>query len=319
MSKSDNGQGPSTSPKEEKQAKEQTDESKERPSNNPPPPKVQKEKWWKAGGKGQEKSHEWQQGQSAEYAGVNLPERKQQDESTIDWLARSLGKPKHEEFAEMTRWVSKTALEDNITEHNLRWIENARPILDKIDQWKIKNSDLLQMKRTILLVVAADYMNKPRHKVFKLDITATETSWKRWMTIPRIRSVYEEIYSMMESEIMAHELAEVRKATRITRISAGRAAEVRTQLLEHPNPWVQLQAARDIMQGADRSTAAKGPVSVTLKGELSEGQMAQLMDRATKELNGWDELGAAPGTENGRPVVILDQTKVSDDQELPVE
>ena len=71
------------------------------------------------------------------------------------------------------------------------------------------------------------------------------------------------------------------------------------------------------MQAADRSTAAKGVVNtnLTIKAELSEGQITQLMEKATTELHNWDQLGAAPGTENGRPVVILDQA--SEDQSLP--
>ena len=287
------------------------------PAVGPVKSKKQSEKWWKAGGKGKEKSHINQQGAAAEFAGVDLPERQQEGESTMEWFARSLGKPKSQDFTEMTKWVQKTALEEGIVEHHIRWLSKTKPILDKIDDWKVKNRDLLQMKRTILLVVTADYLSKPRKQVFDLDITSSRVAWERWMMKPDIRTIYEEIYSLMESEVMSHEINEVRKATRITRISAGRAAEVRTQLLEHPNPWVQLQAARDIMQAADKATAAKGVTNLTIKAELSEGQISQLMERATKELSGWDELGAAPGTENGRPVVILDQVEGSDDQELP--
>lgn len=284
-------------------------------------------KWWKDKSKTSispeyskrlsEKSHKNQQGEAAEYAGVDLPERKQEDEGVLEWFARSLGKPKHEEFSEMTKWVQKTALEDNVIEHHIRWLAKTEPILSRIDGWKTKNADMMRMKRTILLVVSADYLSKPRKQVFDMDITSSRVAWDRWMTQPKLRSIYDEIYSLMESEIINHEINEIRKATRITRISAGRAAEVRTQLLEHPNPWVQLQAARDIMQAADRSTAAKGVVNtnLTIKAELSEGQITQLMEKATTELHNWDQLGAAPGTENGRPVVILDQA--SEDQSLP--
>ena len=271
-------------------------------------------KWW------HEKSHQQQQGKAAEFAGIELPEGKGEDESTMEWFARSLGKPKHEDFSEMTRWVQKTAIEEGITEHHIRWLAKTKPILDRIDTWKTKNLQMLVMKRTILLVVTADYLSKPRAQVFNLAITSSRVAWEQWMMKPKIRSIYDEIYSLMETEVLEHELSEIRKATRITRTSAGRAAEVRTTLLEHPNPWVQLQAARDIMQAADKSTAAKGSVNtnINIKAELSEGQIAQLMEKATSQLSSWDELGAAPGTENGRPVVILDQANSADDEKLPI-
>ncbi len=79
------------------------------------------------------------------------------------------------------------------------------------------------------------------------------------------------------------------------------------ELLEHANPWVQLQAARDIMQSADRATAAKnGSTNVNIEATLTSDQVDQLLFKASEELKGWEDI-AAPGTEQGRPLVIIEQ------------
>jgi hypothetical protein len=229
------------------------------------------------------------------------------DEDVLEWFARTLAKPSNAELGEMLRWTQKTVVQEGIIEHQLRWLTRARPILAKIDKLTtIVNP--LKVKRTMLLLVTADYMHKPRQKVFDLPGIAGRTAYERWMRRPELASIYHELYALMEAEVLEHELSEIRKATRITRTSAGRAAEVRSALLEHPNPWVALQSARDIMQSADRQTAAKGgKTNVSLSAQLTTEQVEQLLNRASKELNSWADLASAQQDDSHRPVIIVDQ------------
>ena len=258
---------------------------------------------------------------SANTSIVPQNELRGEDEDVLAWFARSLAKPNKEEFGEMLRWTRKTIVEEGVLEYQLRWLEKARPILDKLDTLP-RVTFPLRVKRTMLLLVAADYLYKPRQGVFELPGVAGRTAYERWMRRPDMAAIYHEIYALMETEVLEHELSEIRKATRITRISAGRAAEVRADLLENPNPWVALQSARDIMQSADRQTASKGTssASLNLSGQLSTEQIDQLLERAGDELRSWSRSQVqAPAS---RPVVILDQpqvyesnTAVSDEEE----
>jgi hypothetical protein len=231
-------------------------------------------------------------------------ELRDEDEDVLEWFARSIAKPSNAELGEMLRWTQKTIVQEGVTEHHLQWLTKVRPILNKLDTMSVVNP--LKVKRTMLLLITADYFNKPRQKVFELPGTAGRTAYERWMRKPELAAIYNEIYALMESEVIEHELAEIRKATRITRTSAGRAAEVRASLLEHPNPWVALQSARDIMQSADRQTAAKGSTHTNLNVQLTAHQVDQLLDRAGSKLQSWDELAEAD-YDHDRPVVILDQ------------
>lgn len=222
----------------------------------------------------------------------------------MDWLANTLAKPVASDLAEMMRWTEQVMIEEAITEYQMRWMSRARPVLDKIDSApNVVNA--LQTKRTILLVVAADYLHKPRQRVFELEGTAGRAAWDRWMKRPHIRAVYDEVYSIMADEVLEHEMHEIRKANRITRISASRASEVRAELLDHPNAWVRLQSARDIMQSADRSTAAfaNQPASDQAASGLTPAQLDQLMQHAAKQLSQWDD-AAAEAYE--RPVILVD-------------
>ena len=238
------------------------------------------------------------------------------DEDVLTWFARSIAKPSKEEFGEMLRWTRKTIVDEGVLEYQLRWLEKARPILNKLDRLP-RITFPLRVKRTMLLLVAADYLHKPRNQVFELPGVAGRTAYERWMRRPDMAAVYHEVYALMETEVLEHELAEIRKATRITRISAGRAAEVRADLLENPNPWVVLQSARDIMQSADRQTAAKGTsnTSINISGQLSTEQIDQLLERAGEELHSWSQSQVqAPAS---RPVVILDQPQDEEETAVP--
>lgn len=261
-------------------------------------------------------AHQVQQAAAADFAGVELPEKKQKDESTMEWFTRSLSKPNPSELADMMRWTEKTLIGDNIVEYQMRWISRSISVLNKLDG--LTQHDPFQMKKTMLLIVMADYLGQTRKGVFDREDTSGRISFGKWMKKPELRTVFEEMHTMMEEEVLNHELAEIKKATTITRVSAGRAAEVRMQLLEHANPWVQLQAARDIMQAADRATAAKGgATNWNISATLSEGQMDQLLTRANSELKGWEDIAAAaPGTEAGRPLVIIEQEGPVDEKHL---
>jgi len=259
-------------------------------------------------------SHRVQQSPNADFAGVELPEKKQAEESTIDWFARSLSKPNPSELADMMRWTEKTMIGDNIVEYQMRWISKSLSVLNKLDG--LTQSDPHSMKKTMLLIVMADYLGTTRKAVFERSDTSGRLAFGKWMKKPELRSVFEEMHGMMEEEVLNHELAEVSKATTITRISAGRAAEVRMQLLEHPNPWVQLQAARDIMQAADRATASKGgKTNLNISATLSETQVDQLLRKAGEELRGWEDIAPA-GHADGRPVVIIEQESAVDEKQL---
>ena len=243
----------------------------------------------------------------------------------LTWFAHQIGKPKDEDFAEMLRWTQKTLVDEAITEYQIRWINRAIPILHKLDSF----SDLVNpsaTKRTFLLLVAADYLHKPRYKVFQLPGTGSMANYYRWLKKPHIRAVYDELYQVMTEEILEHELSEIRKSVRVTRISAARAAEVRAELLDHPNPWVALQSARDIMQSADRQTAAKGydNRNLTINASLTAEQLTQLLDRAGQELSDWDTKYMST-TADGRPLIIAGEvvdpptphTIIIDDEERP--
>lgn len=241
------------------------------------------------------------------------PDARQKDEDALEWFARSLGKPNDSDFAEMLRWTERTMQAESIEEYRIRWITKARPILDKLDSM-VSQGNVLQVKRTILLVVTADYMDKPRQKVFELDGTASRTAWTRWMKRPDLKGVYHEVYRIMEDEVFEHELSSIRHATRVTRISAGRAAEIRATLLENPNPWVALQAARDIMQSADKQTAAKGVenTSINISAQLTPTQIDQLFTRASDQLDSWTSSFAQQSKDkHDRPIIIIDR----DDEE----
>ena len=222
----------------------------------------------------------------------------------LTWFAHQIGKPKEEDLTEMLRWTQKTLVEESVTEYQIRWITRAIPILAKLDKDKSLHRPA-QTKRTFLLLVAADYLHKPRYKVFQLPGTGSQAAYHRWLKKPHIRAIYDELYGVMEEEVLEHELSEIRKSVRVTRISAARAAEVRAELLEHPNPWVALQSARDIMQSADRQTAAKGMEnrSVNIHATLTAEQVEQLLERAGDELADFDTQ-YMDTTPDGRPLII---------------
>lgn len=222
----------------------------------------------------------------------------------LTWFAHMIGKPKDEDFAEMLRWTQRTLVEESITEYQIRWINRAIPILNKLDDAR-DLANPAATKRTFLLLVAADYLHKPRHRIYDLPGTISMGSYYRMMKKPAIRAVYDELYQVMTEEILEHELHEIRKSVRITRISASRAAEVRAELLAHPNPWVALQSARDIMQSADRQTANKGHDNrqLNINATLTAEQLTQLLNRAGEELSDWDTQYMST-TDDGRPLII---------------
>jgi len=248
------------------------------------------------------------------------PPKDASTQEKMTWLSTTLAKPNNQDFTDMMRWTKKTLVDAQVEEHGYRWMEKARPLIAKLDKVAGKR-DVLRMKRTMILLVAADYMAHPRERVYELDYTATRQGMLRWMKDPAVFAIFNEIRTIMEDEVLEHEFEAIRHATRVTRMSAGRAAEVRSTLLEDPNPWVALQAARDIMQSADRQTASKGSLSTSLSisAELSDSQVQQLLERATTELEGWRDIRPDnAGLPDGRPLVIVEQQPVIelDDDEL---
>ena len=237
------------------------------------------------------------------------------------WLGGMLAKPNDTDMASMVKWTKKTLAEAQIEEHGYVWMEKVRPLLHKLNTVAGRR-DALRMKRTIMLLVAADYMNQPRTTVYNMDYTATRQGFIRWMKEPKVFAIYSEIKAVMEDEVLEHEFEAIRHATRVTRMSAGRAAEVRRDLLEHDNPWVALQAARDISQTADRATASKGSqsTSISISASLSDTQVQQLLERATAELRGWNDIVPDnAGLPDGRPLVIVEQAPEPEPHTPPVQ
>jgi hypothetical protein len=234
---------------------------------------------------------------------VDQPENRQQDETTLEWFARSLAKPKEEDMSEMIRWTQQRIIKEQMVEYHARWIEKTIPMLKRLDNVPHVHDRIL-MKRTILLIVTADYLAETRQSVFDMDVTANRQAWTRWMKRPEIRAVYDDIFSAMESEVLNHELSAIRAATRTTRVSAARAAEVRASLLEHDNPWVQLTAARDVLQSASSDTASKQ--SIRVQAALSEGQVEELLARANAELTKWSQLPPLTDSNDRQSIVVVD-------------
>lgn len=228
------------------------------------------------------------------------------DTDPYEFFKDSISRPNNSDIADMLRWQQKQLNEAEIQEHYMEWTEKIRPLINKVDQ-VAGSRDPLTIKRTFILLVAADYFHRPKEQVFQLEYTITRAGWHRWMKDPQLAALYDQMYRIMEEEVIDHEIKSIRHATRVTRMSAGRAAEVRRDMLENKNPWVALQAARDIMQSASADTADKGNTSVSIKASLSEEQVQRLLDRATTELRGWQDI--SPTHHDERPIVIIEQDK----------
>lgn len=160
------------------------------------------------------------------------------------------------------------------------WYAEVQEVLSELS---LDNPASLKRRNTIMYLAWADFSGTPRWQVF--EDPRTLSSYQFYSVAqrePQFARLSARVREIMNNHLVDQEARAVRLATFLIRAAAPRAAGRIIALSDDANPFVALNAARHILNAADKGTADKGG-AVT----ISPADLAMLAEQAAQELEAW--------------------------------